>query len=132
MDEEDGSNQNLPLSISIRRILVMPPPSRSLGEVLLNLVVHTPHPFSENELEHSPRRSNTMTNSLSIGVAMKRIASFANSLKIFAGNIGFLVSEDGRHSPTLHLAQFKSERQGTSDLSRPPSPNMNIAQYASP
>ena len=90
------------------------------------------HPFSENELERSPNKSDTMTNSLSIGVAMKRTASLANSLKIFVGNIGFPASEDGYSSPTFHSAQLKSERQGTTDLSRPPSPNMNIAQYASP
>ena len=87
------------------------------------------HPFPENDLERSMSKSDT--NSLSIGVAMKRTASFANSLKIFAGNIGFPASEDGHSSPTSHSAQLKSERQGT-DLSRPPSPNMNIAQYASP
>ena len=86
------------------------------------------HPFSENELE----RSDSMSNSLSIGVAIKRTASFANSLKVFAGNIGFPASEDSHHSPTFHSAQFKSERQGKADLSRPPSPNMNVAQYTSP
>jgi regulator-associated protein of mTOR len=91
-----------------------------------------PHPFLENELERSSSKSETMTNSLSIGVAMKRTASFANSLKIFAGNIAFPTSEDGHSSPTLHSAQLRSDRQGTTDLSRPPSPNMNIAQYASP
>ena len=80
------------------------------------------HPFSENELERSPNKSDS--NSLSIGVAMKRTASFANSLKIFAGNIAFPTSEDGHSSPIF--------QQGTIDLSRPPSPNMNIAQYASP
>ena len=90
-----------------------------------------PHPF-ENELERSLSKSDTMTNSLSIGGAMKRTASFANSLKIFAGNIAFSASEDGHSSPTLHPAQMRSERQGATDLSRPPSPNMNIAQYASP
>ena len=79
-----------------------------------------PHPFSENELERSPNRSDTMTNSLLIDVAMKCTAFLP-------------ASEDGHHSPTFHSAQFKSERQGISDLSRPPSsPNMNIAQYASP
>jgi regulator-associated protein of mTOR len=92
------------------------------------------HPMPENNLERSLSISDseleTMINSLSIGGALKRnTASFANSLKIFAGNIAFPASEDG-HSPlTLHSAQLRSERQ---DLSRPPSPNMNIAQYASP
>lgn len=98
-----------------------------------------PHPFPENEIERPHlSRSDTMTSSLSIGVAntMKRTASFANTLKLLAGNIAFPVSEDGRSSPSLASAllpaQFRPERQGTTDLSRPPSPNMNIAQYASP
>ena len=91
-----------------------------------------PHPFLENEVERPPSRSDTIASGLSIGVAMKRTASFANSLKIFAGNIAFPMSEDGRSSPTSLSSQFRSERQGTTDLSRPPSPNMNIAQYASP
>ena len=90
------------------------------------------HSFSEKELERPLSKSDTMTNSLSIGVAMKRTASFANSLKIFAGNIAFPTSEDGYSSPPSHSSQLRSERQGTTDLSRPPSPNMNIAQYASP
>jgi regulatory associated protein of mTOR len=90
-----------------------------------------PHPLLKSELERLQSRSDTMTSSLSIGVAMKRTASLASSLKIFAGNIAFPMSEDGCPSPTLSV-QFRSERQGTTDLSRPPSPNMNIAQYVSP
>ncbi|KAF8808186.1 hypothetical protein BYT27DRAFT_6605724 [Phlegmacium glaucopus] len=99
----------------------------------------SPYPYSENELERPPlSRSDTMTGSLSIGVAntMRRTASFANTLKFLAGNIAFPVSEDGHSTPSLASAllpaQFRPERQGTTDLSRPPSPNMNIAQYASP
>ena len=73
-----------------------------------------------------------MINNLSIGVTMKPTSSFAKSLKIFAGHIGFPASKDSHHSPTFHSApQFKFEGQGPSDLSRPPSPNMNIAQHAS-
>ena len=91
-----------------------------------------PHPSLENELERPLNRADTM---ISIGGAMKRTASFANTLKLLAGNIAFTMSEDGHSSPSLTSAllpaQFRSERQGT-DLSRPPSPNMNVAQYSSP
>ena len=95
------------------------------------------HPFLESELERPPSRNDTMTNSLSsIGGAMKRTASLANTLKLLAGNIAFPMSEDGHSSPslanTLLSAQFRSERLATTDVSRPPSPNMNIAQYTSP
>ena len=77
-------------------------------------------------------RSDTMTSTISSGVSntIRRTSSFANALKTLAGGIAFPSTEDGRALPAqganLHL------RSELIDSSRPPSPNLNIAQYASP
>ena len=87
----------------------------------------SPHSVVEKELERPLSRNDTVT-SLSITNTVKRPASFANALKLL-GNIGFSMSEDGHSSPSLGSALPPARIM---DLSRPPSPNMNIAQYASP
>ncbi|KAF9535610.1 hypothetical protein CPB83DRAFT_842046 [Crepidotus variabilis] len=83
-------------------------------------------------------RSSTMNSTISAGVAhtLKRTSSFANALKVLTGSIAFPLSEDGRASPSLASAflpgQPRVDRQDKMDVSRPPSPNMNVAQYTSP
>ena len=83
-------------------------------------------------------RTNTMNSTISAGVAntIKRTHSFANALKVLTGSIAFPSTEDGRASPSIASALLSShprtEHQERFDVSRPPSPNMNIAQYTSP
>lgn len=81
----------------------------------------------------------TRTNSvISFGVAntIKRTSSFANALKVLTGSIAFPSYDESRASPGLASAflpsHTRSDRQDKVDLSCPPSPNMNIAQYSSP
>ncbi|KAI9513093.1 hypothetical protein F5148DRAFT_1273335 [Russula earlei] len=81
-------------------------------------------------------RNDTMTSTISSGVSntLKRTSSFANALKNLAGGIAFPSIEDGRSSPHrashAHASLILSfEKMG---VSRPPSPNLNFAQYASP
>ncbi|KAJ3493649.1 hypothetical protein NLJ89_g10966 [Agrocybe chaxingu] len=64
-------------------------------------------------------------------------SSFANALKVLTGGIAFPTSDnDGRSSPSLASAflagRASEKREEALDVSRPPSPNMNVAQYASP
>ncbi|KAF8971831.1 hypothetical protein BDZ97DRAFT_1785365 [Flammula alnicola] len=84
-------------------------------------------------------RNDSMASTLagSVSNTLKRTSSFANALKVLTGGIAFPSSEDGRASPSLaHTilpSQLRHERQQEAvDASRPPSPNMNVAQYASP
>jgi regulator-associated protein of mTOR len=60
---------------------------------------------------------------------LRRTSSFANAIKSLANGIAFPSVDDGRASPALQGPQGKSEYV---DTSRPPSPNLNIAQYTSP
>lgn len=71
-------------------------------------------------------RSDTMTSTISSGVTntLKRTSSFANALK----NLAFPHHDDDRVSPNYAL----SNRPDAPDYSRPPSPNLNFAQYTSP
>ena len=71
-------------------------------------------------------RSDTMTSTISTGVTntIKRTSSFANALK----NLAFPHYDDGRVSPNHAM----SNRPDAPDYSRPPSPNLNFAQYTSP
>jgi regulator-associated protein of mTOR len=71
-------------------------------------------------------RSDTMTSSISVGVSntIKRTSSFANALK----NLAFPHADEGRISPNQHILV----RPDLPDASRPPSPNLNFAQYTSP
>lgn len=91
----------------------LPPPSPSLSRPALS-------------------RSDTMTSSISTGVSntIRRTSSFANAIKTLANGIAFPTTEDGRASPVPGgHAQMRPEYI---DISRPPSPNLNIAQYTSP
>jgi regulator-associated protein of mTOR len=78
----------------------------------------------------------TRTNStITTGVAntIKRTASFANALKVLTGGISFPSYDESRASPSTFLpSHTRSDRQDKVDLSRPPSPNLNVAQYSSP
>ena len=67
-----------------------------------------------------------MTSTISTGVTntLKRTSSFANALK----NLAFPHHEDDRISQNHAL----SNKLDASDFSRPPSPNLNFAQYTSP
>ncbi|KAH0591317.1 hypothetical protein H2248_001400 [Termitomyces sp. 'cryptogamus'] len=95
---------------------------------LQSSVSHHLPPPSPGGLRSSISRSETM-NTISSGVTttLRRTTSFASALKSLAGGIAFPSSEDGHASPatsvtiTLH-----------NDVSRPPSPNLNFAQYTSP
>lgn len=84
----------------------------------------------------SPRppmsRSETM-NTISSGVTntLRRTSSFANALKSLANGIAFPSSEDGRASP-VPSGIPSQPRPDLNDVSRPPSPNLNLAQYTSP
>ncbi|KAH8094700.1 hypothetical protein BXZ70DRAFT_975660 [Cristinia sonorae] len=89
-------------------------------------------PPSPNPGRPTIQRSETMTGSISSGVTntLRRTSSFANALRNLAGGIAFPTSEDGRASP--RLSQSGVSRMDASEISRPPSPNLNYAQYTSP
>lgn len=81
----------------------------------------------------------TRTNStITTGMAntLKRTSSFANALKVLTGGISFPAYDDSRASPSIASAflpgHARADRQDKVNLSRPPSPNMNVAQYSSP
>ncbi|KAF5312958.1 hypothetical protein D9619_002557 [Psilocybe cf. subviscida] len=81
--------------------------------------------------------TSTLTNSVSNTI--KRTSSFANALKVLTSNIAFpsTSSDDGRSaSPTVANApaygQSRLDLHKPMDISRPPSPNMNLATYTSP
>ncbi|TFY55214.1 hypothetical protein EVJ58_g8388 [Rhodofomes roseus] len=78
-------------------------------------------------------RSDTMGSTLSNGVTstLRRTSSFANALRSLAGNIAFPTMDDGRSSP--RPTSLTTPRPDMPDgVSRPPSPNLNYAQYTSP
>ncbi|KAL4247407.1 WD repeat RAPTOR family protein [Abortiporus biennis] len=87
--------------------------------------------LSPNLARPTIQRSETMTSTLSSGVTntLRRTSSFANALKNLAGGIAFPSLEDGRSSPRPSSSHNKVE---AGDVSRPPSPNLNYAQYTSP
>ena len=76
-------------------------------------------------------RTDSVSSTITSGVSntLKRTSSFANALKSLAGGIAFPPTEDGRlaHSPGA-----THSRTELLDMSRPPSPNLNVAQYTSP
>ncbi|EPS99346.1 hypothetical protein FOMPIDRAFT_1124614, partial [Fomitopsis schrenkii] len=81
----------------------------------------------------SVTRSDTMGGTISNGVTstLRRTSSFANALRSLAGNIAFPTMDDGRSSPRPTSAS--TPRSDAPDgASRPPSPNLNYAQYTSP
>ncbi|KAJ7511862.1 hypothetical protein B0H11DRAFT_2268846 [Mycena galericulata] len=73
-------------------------------------------------------RTDTMTSTISNGVSntIRRTSSFANALKSLANGIAFPTAEDA-HPPPSDVPL-----RPDSDSSRPPSPNLNLARYASP
>ncbi|KAG2035660.1 raptor N-terminal caspase like domain-containing protein [Suillus americanus] len=61
---------------------------------------------------------------------LRRTSSFANTLRHLAGGIPFPSSDEARAPPSPVLSSLS--RSDVLTASRPPSPNFNIAQYASP
>ncbi|KAF5385356.1 hypothetical protein D9615_001068 [Tricholomella constricta] len=92
---------------------------------------HLPPP-SPGGLRPSISRNETM-NTISSGVSntLRRTSSFANALKTLANGIAFPSTEDGRASPGMGSSSTQP-RTDFVDVSRPPSPNLNFAQYTSP
>ena len=86
-------------------------------------------PPSPANIRPSITRSDTM-NSISSGVSntIRRTSSFAAALglKSFGNGIAFPSVEDSRASALM--PQYRSDVEG---ISRPPSPNLNFAQYES-
>lgn len=77
-------------------------------------------------------RTDTMTSTISNGVSntIRRTSSFANALKSLANGIAFPSAEDTHHLAPAVLRDVPLRPE--SDSSRPPSPNLNLARYASP
>jgi hypothetical protein len=75
----------------------------------------------------------TMTSTISSGVSntLRRTSSLVNVLKSLANGIAFpSLLDDRRASPTISThVHFQPE---VADISHPPSPNLSVAQYASP
>lgn len=92
------------------------------------LMQHPPSPVFSRP---GPTRSDTMSSTISSGVTttLRRTSSFANALRHLAGGIAFPSIDDARvpSSPG-----FPSHPRDSLLASRPPSPNLNVAQYASP
>ncbi|CCM02264.1 uncharacterized protein FIBRA_04347 [Fibroporia radiculosa] len=78
-------------------------------------------------------RSDTVSSTISSGVTntLRRTSSFANALKNLAGNIAFPTMDDGRSSPKP-TSTSAPHLEALNGVSRPPSPNLNYAQYTSP
>lgn len=91
-------------------------------------------PPSPSILRPSLSRSDTMTSTITNGVSntIRRTSSFANALKNLAGTIAFPSPDEVRSSPGLGHDRHYSSRSELPEVSRPPSPNLNLAQYASP
>lgn len=95
------------------------------------LVQQPPSPMVRPGLTRSETMTSAMSNTISSGVSntLKRTSSFANALRSLAGGIAFPTVEDGRASPKPPAEKLRPEIPG---VSRPPSPNLNYAQYTSP
>ncbi|RXW18505.1 hypothetical protein EST38_g7341 [Candolleomyces aberdarensis] len=94
------------------------------------------YPSSPGRERPGLTRSDTMTSAISgVTNTLRRTSSFANALKSLAG-VAFpsASSDDGRSSPSVpHPSTSKREKgEKEVDISRPPSPNLNVAKYASP
>ncbi|KAG5644146.1 hypothetical protein DXG03_009040 [Asterophora parasitica] len=89
-------------------------------------------PASPGGIRPSISRSETI-NTISSGVTntLRRTSSFANAIKSLANNIAFPTTEDGRASPSIPSSSTQPRIEPV-DVSRPPSPNLNFAQYTSP
>ncbi|KAI0348333.1 hypothetical protein BDW22DRAFT_1350515 [Trametopsis cervina] len=88
-------------------------------------------PVPRPGLNRSDTMTSTMSSTISSGVTstLRRTSSFANALRSLAGGIAFPTVDDGRSSPRPSSERFRPEVAG---VSRPPSPNLNYAQYTSP
>jgi regulator-associated protein of mTOR len=86
---------------------------------------------SGNEKPQIKRANSTITPN-----TIKRTSSFANALKALPFGISFPSYDESRSSASLASAflpgRTRSDRQDKVDVTRPPSPNMNVAQYSSP
>ncbi|KAM6498755.1 hypothetical protein JOM56_006703 [Amanita muscaria] len=84
-------------------------------------------------------RTDTMSSTISIGVSntLRRTSSFATALKVLVDGITFpsqsVSGENGVAGPRSTTSIHAPARPEYLDVvSRPPSPNLNVAQYASP
>ncbi|KAF6748431.1 hypothetical protein DFP72DRAFT_576071 [Ephemerocybe angulata] len=93
------------------------------------------HPASPSRSERPPlARADTVSSTISTGVAntLRRTSSFANALKSLANGITFPTTvSTSAEEPSSSIPYPKREKESI-DASRPPSPNLNVAQYASP
>ncbi|KAF7965708.1 hypothetical protein HWV62_42187 [Athelia sp. TMB] len=91
-------------------------------------------PPSPGILRPSLSRSDTMTSTISSGVSntIRRTSSFANALKNLAGTIAFPSTDEPRTPGAGGHERQLSRSDAHADVSRPPSPNLNLAQYSSP
>ena len=124
----DCTSLEFPPSLPIERRIYQTAGSRSRVTSLQS----SPQPPSPILSRPLLLRSETMSSTISTGVSntIRRTSSFANALKHLAGGIAFPSTEDGRSSPAQ--GSNPSPRPEFPDLSRPPSPNLNVAQYTSP
>ncbi|KAF8641036.1 hypothetical protein AX17_000681 [Amanita inopinata Kibby_2008] len=109
--------------------IYLPPPSPSVGG-------------SAGSSRPGTMRTDTMSSTISSGVAhtLRRTSSFANALKVLVDGIAFpsqmssgesdVAGPSGARSATNVHIPVRPEYPDV--VSRPPSPNLNIAQYASP
>ncbi|KAJ8501646.1 hypothetical protein ONZ45_g12060 [Pleurotus djamor] len=106
-----------------------------------------PGALSPNPVRPGLSRSDTMTSTISSGVSntLKRTSSFANALKSLTGSIVFPSVEEpspvSATTTTINVTHPSPNNGGPQsqhglrdmfDVSRPPSPNLNIAQYMPP
>ncbi|KAL0567020.1 Target of rapamycin complex 1 subunit kog1 [Marasmius crinis-equi] len=109
-------------------------PSLQLSPSMSNL---SPTTTQAPSLRPSLSRSDTMTSTISNSVSntIKRTSSFAHALKNLAGNIAFPSMDDPTtrtSSPTPSFHQPQITTTDLTDVSRPPSPVLSVAQYTSP
>ncbi|KAI0321261.1 hypothetical protein OF83DRAFT_1100511 [Amylostereum chailletii] len=96
-------------------------------------VSRPPSPHS-HQSRPSITRNDTMTSTISSGVSstIRRTHSFANALKNLAGGIAFPTLEENQAIQHISTSHRQTPPPEPSEVSRPPSPNLNLAQYTSP
>lgn len=91
-----------------------------------------PRPPTPTTSRPSLKRADTVASTFSgVTSTLRRTSSFASVLRSFAGGIAFPSVEEGRVPPSP-LPGFSTPSRLDATQSRPPSPNLNFAQYASP
>jgi regulator-associated protein of mTOR len=118
-----------PLPVDYRPIGVNGVHSRAGSAQTSPMIPHPPSPVFSRP---GPTRSDTMSSTISSGVTttLRRTSSFANALRHLEGGIAFPSMDEARAPLSPGLPSHA--RPDTLLASRPPSPNLNVAQYASP